>query len=241
MRYLCELTLLLGSLAIFTACQQSKSSNYKKLGSSTGQFGVQSILGETDSDDYDEVIEVRAPTLAYSNRNTRLDSFEVTINDVSLSDRDNNEFDYVPTKKYSFKIKSKLGRATGSITAPSISRIQFVTLPDTHYTDHPLEIEWKYPAGESNDGAIIVDASGHNSGLLPPETKSYTIPGKDLANRPGYNQISITSIRYVKFPELLKPSDNQVRFIEGLDAKAGSYFGVFVSINRYVEVIRSNQ
>lgn len=221
------------------SCPRSGGPGYATAGSSSGQFGFRSILGETDSDNFGRVLEIRAPTLAYSDKTTRADSFRVTINGAVLpGDYESTELDYVPTKEYSFRIETDFGAAEGTVSAPFISAIKFVTLPDTHYTDKPLLVEWSFPAGEENNGAIIVDASGHNSGILPPETTSYTIPAEDLENGTRSNQISITSIRYVEFPCLITPHDNSVQFFEGLDRVAGSYFGVFVSINRYVEVLR---
>lgn len=228
-------------LFIFANCHKSDRPDYEKIGASSGNFGFQSILGETDSDDFDRIIKIKGATFAYRDKTTRVDSFKVIINDASIPDNyDSNELNYVPNKKYSFRIVTELGEASGSLKAPSVSRIHFVNLPDTHYTDQPLKIEWKYPDGESNNGVVIIDANGHNSGILPPESTSYTIPEKELENRTGSNQISVTSIRYVKFPNLINPLDNQVQFIEGLDNDVGSYFGVFTSTNRYVQVLRTD-
>jgi len=232
----------LASLFFVGGCKQLHSSGYQQIGKSSGNFGFHCILGETDSDDYDRILHINGFAVAYDPQSTRLDSFNLVINNLSVSQNtESHELNYVAGKKYTLDIKTAYGEATGSITAPSISGIQFVNLPDTHYTNKPLVIKWKYPTGESNNGGIIVSANNYISNILSPETTEYNIPVTALKNMTGSIQITVTSVRFVKFPKLINPNDDFYVFIDGLDWTVGTYFGVFYSINRYVRFLKSNQ
>lgn len=103
MRTLFKLSFIISTLFIFANGHKTDEPDYEKIGSGTGQFGPQSILGETDSDDYGRIIGSREFTLAYIDKTTRLDSFKVKINDTTTPDNyDSEELNYVTNNKYSF-------------------------------------------------------------------------------------------------------------------------------------------
>lgn len=134
MKFYFKLSIVTCAVLVLASCNKSDGSDYEKIGSSTGNFGFRSVLGETDSDDYDRIIQIKGFTIAYSDKTTRLDSSDVTINGISITDTtDSNELNYVPTKKYSFKIHTELGEATGSVTAPQFQEFN-LSIYLTHVT-----------------------------------------------------------------------------------------------------------
>lgn len=143
MRKLLLIPVLIVSLSItISGCNRAHSAGYEAIGKSSGDFGFRCILGNTDSDDYGRILHINGAAVAYDPHSTRLDSFNLTINNVSVSlEPGSAELNYIAGKKYTINIKTAYGEATGTVTAPSISSIQFVNLPDTHYTDKPLVVK----------------------------------------------------------------------------------------------------
>ena len=233
-----KLLVLLPFLFIFLECDhQELESDYETIGTASGNFGFRFITGDSDLATTTGIIHIIAPTYVYDVNSIRLDTFHLEINGISLNENPYlTELTYAPDKKYTFKLSSELGEASGEVVAPSISGIQFINLPETHNSEKDLKISWAYPKGEINNGAIFVETYWHRSELLPPQTTSYTIPSTAFEHTGGSFEISIGSIRYVKFPQLTNPEDDNVSFIGELDKDLGSYFGIFYAVHRYTEL-----
>ena len=226
-------------LFILLGCNhQDIESDYEAFGTASGNFGFRAILGETDSGDFGEVFSVSGFTVVYDEYSHRVDTFEVQINSVDpFENSDTHELKYIPGKTYQISVNSELGEAFGEVTAPNIERIIFVNLPEIHNPEKDLTVFWRFDGPASNDGAILVEAGNHHSEFLPPNTTSYTIPKKYYENFHGTDiQISVTSIRYVKFPQLVSPDDDFFQFIPGFDDEVGSFFVVYNSVNKYVQI-----
>ena len=128
------------------------------------------------------------------------DSTTFKVNGVSAAD-DRFKFDYEPGKEYSFEASLNGETVGGSITAPSVSDISFVELPDTVCDNQPVTIKWKYPEGERNDGILMLSASGYDSEHLEPGTTSYTIPANKLVFKETV-RVQVFTMRSILFRNL---------------------------------------
>ena len=155
------------------------------------------------------------------------------INGITASS-DSVLFSYEAGEAYRATIGLNDERIETTVTAPSISEIAFKELPDSVAANQPVTIQWAYPDGELNDGALVVTAGDYSSGLLDPETTSHTIPANTF-ERNGPESIVIVSVRYTLFTGLRNPRDLNIQFITGLDHR-GSFFGVFVAQTRTIYV-----
>ncbi len=143
---------------------------------------------------------------------------------------------YEPGGRYRFEVSMDGERVDGAVTAPSVSDIRIVSVPDSLCDDEPLTINWTYPEGERNDGAIMVNARGYESERLDHGVTSHTIPaGTFLHGYWGDQEIQVTSIRSVLYPRLHNPVDFGVQFGLGL---TGSFFSTFIMSEVYRPYLR---
>jgi hypothetical protein len=220
-----------------TAGSDDDSPSYREVVETEGSFTLRSIYGLNDSDDFNRVIEI-ASGLVYDSSDKQLsitgEDVDVAINGVSLAS-DDFEFSYQPGAEYVITASVNDESVSGTVTAPSISSIEFADMPDTLDASSPITVKWAYPEGETNDGAILFSDSRHVSELLPPNTTSYTLPEwYDIQE--GERQFQIMSVRFVEFPNLLNALDFGVSGIRALDAR-GSHFATFVGQNRYFTIV----
>lgn len=214
-----------------------KSPDYRKTNAVSANFGFRAVYGLNDVSGSDDVLELSGGFL-YNADDQRVSPSDgqasLKFNDVPVTS-DDFEFEFTPGRDYTVTATPNGESVSGSVTAPSISEIEFTSLPDTVATDQEIEVAWTYPEGEENDGAIIVQAGRYSSGMLEPSTTSHTIPAGALERQTGSVDFSVLSVRYVLFPNLTNPSDPSVVFIEELDPK-GSFFATVVGVGRFVEV-----
>lgn len=198
-------------------------------------MGVRGFFGSIDSDDFDRVFR---PTFVEFVRPSGevvgpLDpASHLSVNGVSIADPDyETPFEAGGVYELTFGLDDI--RVEQTLRAPSVSAINFESLPDSVDRGGNLTVSWRYPEGEANDGAILVETRGYSSGLLPPSTTEHTFPVSEFESERV--QVSVTSVRYVRFPNLITPDSRDVELFEPLDRKA-AYFGIAVGINRYVGV-----
>lgn len=230
------------SAVLVTGCDSQDTGNehdYRVTVATPASFGFRALYGLHDSDDFDRVLTLVAGRV-YTADNVRVppsdEGWAMTFNGVDPSG-DDFEFEYTPGREYTVTAGLYGESVAGTVRAPSISAIRFTSLPDTSKADQPITIEWDYPPGETNDGAIIVNAGWYSSGLLDPKTTAFTLPANALDRQWGTVLFQVWSVRYVVFTGLTNPLDPSVVFVRELD-REGSMFAVIVGVSRYAEVER---
>ena len=225
--------------------------DYEKVVDSSENLSFKTLLFSNDSDDFDDILRM-ALAVVYDEEDepyNSLDSSSLQEVNITLNGRrlgpaiwglfgtgTDSAFQLIPGREYAFRIEAPEGEAVTAITAPTVSQIEFVNLPETHRQDQPLTVEWTYPAGELNDGGIIVSIGrSYNSGILPPRTRSHTIPAEAFRYSSSSRQIAVQSVRYALFPRMRDTQDRNISVVEGLDHR-GSFFAISVGIDRYVEI-----